>query len=120
MTSDLSILKMASAMAEHASRRHGVISKNIANADTPGYKAKDIAPFAEIYNKAARTGAEISDVSQNSKLIDTNSPADPNGNTVSLEEQMLKSSSTVGKHDLAMLMYRKTLDMMKMAIGKNV
>ncbi|MBL4854209.1 MAG: hypothetical protein JKY25_08230 [Robiginitomaculum sp.] len=120
MTSELSILKMASAMAEHASRRHAVISKNIANADTPGYKAKDIEPFAEIYKTAARTDAGISDVLKKSKLLEMNSPADPNGNTVSLEEQMLKSSSTVGKHDLAMLMYRKTMDMMKMAIGKNI
>ncbi|PHS37752.1 MAG: flagellar biosynthesis protein FlgB [Robiginitomaculum sp.] len=120
MTSDLSLLKMASAMAEHASRRHAVIAKNIANADTPGFKAQDVVPFADIYKTAARTGVDIADVAANSKTLDMSSPSDPNGNSVSLEEQMLNSSSTVGKHDLAMLLYRKTMDMMKMAIGKNI
>ncbi len=119
MTSDLALLKMASAMAAHASRRHAVISKNIANADTPGCKAKDVEPFAKIYKMAASSGADISEVVQQSQLINMNSPADPNSNTVSLEQQLLNSSSTAGKHDLAMLAYRKTMDMMKMAIGKN-
>jgi flagellar basal-body rod protein FlgB len=107
-------------MATHASRRHAVISENIANADTPGYKAKDLKPFADIYTSAVKAGAQLSEVSKNTKAIDAGGTADPNGNTVSLEDQMLTSAQIVGQHDLAMLVYRKSLDMMKMAIGKNI
>jgi len=120
MINDLALLKTASAMAEHAARRHGVISNNIANADTPGFKAKDVQPFAEIYKQSLQTGTPLAGASMSSHLVNTPASSDPNGNTVSLESQLLTSAQTVGKHDLATLMYRKTLDMMKLAIGKNI
>jgi len=120
MINDLSVLKTASAMATHAARRHAVISKNIANADTPNFKAKDVKPFADIYQDAARTGTQLEHAVDATKLITMDGTADPNGNTVSLEQQMLSSSGAVGDHDLALLIYRKTLDMMKLAIGKNI
>ena len=120
MINDLSLLKTASAMASHAARRHAVISNNIANADTPGFKAKDLKPFADIYKDAVRTNTPLSGAVDNTKQVNMNATADPNGNTVSLPQQMLASSEAVGDHDLAMLLYRKTLDMMKLAIGKNV
>ena len=120
MINDLAILKTASALAGHAARRHAVIAENIANADTPDYKAKDLKPFAEIYHASQLSGEAIIAAAENTKLIQAASAADPNGNTVSLDEQMLMSAQAVGAHDLAMLMYRKTLDMMKLAIGKNI
>ena len=42
MSFDLSVLRMAGAMATHSAERHALISRNIANADTPGYKARDV------------------------------------------------------------------------------
>ena len=120
MNNDLALLKTASAMAGHAARRHSVIANNIANADTPGFKAKDVKPFAEIYKQSAQTGETLTNTSLSSRLVNTPGSSDPNGNTVSLEDQMLTSVQAVGKHDLAMLMYRKTMDMMKLAIGKNI
>lgn len=120
MINDLALLKTASAMAGHAARRHATISNNIANADTPGFKAKDLKPFSEIYEQSAKSGTALTKLSMSSRLIETAGSADPNGNTVSLEDQMLTSVQAVGEHDLATLMYRKTLDMMKLAIGKNI
>ncbi len=120
MINDLALLKTTSAMAGHAARRHAVLSENIANANTPDFKAKDLKPFAEIYKQSAQSGASLAALSMSSQLVETAGNADPNGNTVSLEGQMLTSVQTVGKHDLALLMYRKTLDMMKLAIGKNI
>ena len=45
---NLSILNLASALAAHASARQDVIAENVAHADTPGYRARDIADFASI------------------------------------------------------------------------
>ncbi len=53
MLNSIDILKMASAMARHAADRHQVISQNIANADTAGYKAKDLQSFADSYARMA-------------------------------------------------------------------
>lgn len=120
MLNDLAILKNTSAMASHAARRHTVIAQNIANADTPGYKAKDVQSFAEIYLRSIRESQDISSLTNGSKLIEMDGPASTSGNTVSLEEQMLTSAEAVGEHEMALAVYRKTFDLMKMAMGKNI
>ncbi|PHR56090.1 MAG: flagellar basal body rod protein FlgB [Robiginitomaculum sp.] len=119
MLNDLAMLKNMSAMAKHASRRHTVIAENIANADTPGYKAKDVKPFSEIYAQSIREERDVAIVSEGSALILLGGPESVDGNTVSLEGQMLTSAEAVGDHEMALALYRKTLDLMKMAINKN-
>ena len=49
MFEKLELTRMAQALASHAGTRMGVIAENVANADTPGYKAKDIGSFAAIW-----------------------------------------------------------------------
>jgi len=47
MHAQLSIFKTAYAMATHAGRRQALLAENVANADTPGYRPRDLATFAE-------------------------------------------------------------------------
>ena len=51
---DLSILNLASALAAHASARQEVLAENVAHADTPGYRARDVADFAAIVHDTPR------------------------------------------------------------------
>ena len=95
MPHDLSILRVASAMARHAATRHETLARNVANADTPGYKAKDIAPF-----DAVMAMADDSSKMEHRTLEMKGAEASPNGNTVSLEQQMLLSSQTQMQHIL--------------------
>ena len=46
MNPDLTLLRLASQLAAHAAARQTVITENIAHADTPGYRARDVADFA--------------------------------------------------------------------------
>ena len=46
MFEKLTVTSMAQAMAERAGQRLGLIAKNHANDDTPGYKAMDVPDFA--------------------------------------------------------------------------
>ena len=52
--------------------------------------------------------------------MDVTDIASPNGNTVSLEQQTMLAAQAKGDHEMALAVYRKALDMMKMAIGKNI
>ena len=40
------ILATASALARHSSQRQSLVAENIANADTPGYRSRDLDDFA--------------------------------------------------------------------------
>lgn len=120
MLKGLNILNLTSSMASHAAQRHAVIAENIANADTPEYKAKDLQPFADAYKSAQLKGQTLAD--SDFKLFETNmgDAFSPNGNSVSLEDQMMRSAQTQNDHALALQLYKKSLMMMKTAVGKNI
>ena len=125
----LEILRAARSLAAHAAERQGVIAENIAHADTPGYRARDLASFSETYRsetmqpfamKATRTGHFQSEPTRhNAEIIQTTAfgAESPNGNTVSLEDQMMRSVEVRHSHELAMSVYRKSLDIMRTSIG---
>ena len=120
MTGSVNLLDTMSALARHAAKRHAVIADNIANADTPGYKAQDLKPFSEVFSQSVREGKNIKQMGSDMTAMPTSDIASPNGNNVSLEQQMMLSAQNKADHDMALAVYKKTLDMMKMAIGKNL
>ena len=115
-------LGIATAGLQAQNIRLRVIAENIANADTPGYKAKDLEPFSEAYARSERTAmdAGASGFSQrafHAERIKTAGVASPDGNTVSLEDQMTRSTEAVRQHDTALTVYSKALSMLRATLG---
>jgi len=127
MFEKLQIFQMAHAMAQHAGARQSVLARNIANADTPGYVARDIAPFAESYGsisdfaqRATRSG-HISDNAGGFAVKARAAAAgatDPNGNSVALEQEMLKAVDAKRQHDRALAIYKSSLTVLRAATGR--
>ncbi|MEX1234576.1 MAG: FlgB family protein [Roseovarius sp.] len=127
MFEKLQIFKMAHAMAQHAGRRQSVLARNIANADTPGYAARDIAPFAETYSgtaghvqRATRPGhfSESAGGHAVEARATTAGTSDPNGNSVALEQEMLKAVDAKRQHDRALAIYKSSLTVLRAATGR--
>jgi len=128
MFQKLDIFQMASGLAKHASTRQETIAKNIANADTPEYRAKDIASFDETYNESA-TGTSMKSTRAGHlhgndtqsipiKFMDAPGPSSPNGNTVTLETEMMKATEVRHQHDLAMSVYKSSMNILRTSIGR--
>ena len=128
MFEELSLVRLASAMARHATARHSVIAENVANADTPGFRARDVKGFYETVNEpftanATRPG-HVSFVPANGGgfridlIEDPSSEASANGNSVSLETEVLKSVEAQGQHALATTIYGKVHDLMRLGLGR--
>lgn len=128
MFEKLEIFRMAHAMATHAGARQAVVARNMANADTPGYAAKDITPFAETYRaqdagfapRATRpthlSGAfpgQRTEAREAATRI-----SDPNGNGVSLETEMLKAVEVKRQHDRAIAIYKSSMTILRAAAGR--
>jgi flagellar basal-body rod protein FlgB len=127
MFDSLEILRMAGSLANHAADRQAHVARNVANADTPGYRARDLDSFAAVYRTG--DGADLrrtrdghvgprGDASSAARLIDAGGPAAPNGNTVSLEEEMIRSVEVKRGHDVALAVYRSSLDLLRASIGR--
>ena len=129
---DAPLLSMLRERMTWLHQRQDILSQNVANADTPGYVARDLKPmdFAHAL-KGAGTGSSM--MTTNSRHIslsqarggaafeDRAAPdvaASPNGNAVSLEMQMIKVSDTQAQFAAAANLYGKAMSMMKTAIGR--
>ncbi|WP_284263199.1 FlgB family protein [Roseicyclus amphidinii] len=108
----LEIFALASARAQHAAARQAVVAQNIAHADTPGYRAQDIAEFAETW-RALQQGQ-----SGPPRVIDAGTPASPNGNTVSLELEMLRGIEAQRAHSRALQVYGSAMGILRTSIGR--
>lgn len=122
MASDLSILKMASAMAQHAALRHRVIADNLANADTPGFKARDIPAFdpKQAMREAKRNsaaGQPFAPTTQRLTPFEVEGlESGPNGNTVKVEQQMVRAVDAQAQHQAALSIYRKSMELLRLSV----
>lgn len=126
MFEKLELTRMAQALAAQSGARMAVIAENVANADTPGYKAKDIPAFAEIYEaeglemRATRPGHLNAPSQAAMPVPDTaRGRESPNGNSVSLEAEMVKSVEARQNHDMALAIYRATSDVIRASLGRS-
>ena len=126
MLPKLELTRMAQAMASHAGARLGVIAQNIANADTQGYKVQDLPDFAETYRAAGGDGMRATrpghfdgtaQASEPRARIVTG-PGAPNGNTVSLEREMVKAVETRQQHEMALAISSNTSAILRASLGR--
>ena len=129
MFESLEIFKMSSAMASHAGRRQALVAENMANVDTPGYKAKRLPSFSEIAADPSQTfmlrasrGAHMHGVgpqtAQASVTLEKDYPS-PDGNTVSVETEMLESVSVKREHDRAIAIYKSAMTILRSTLSRN-
>ena len=107
--------------------RMAVVAQNLANVDTPGYRARDLVDFAEYY--AGAGSAEMRTTREghapaaafgrpSEPVVDMRAEPSPNGNSVSLEGEMIKQAETRHQHDMALAVYKSSLDLMRTVLGR--
>ena len=129
---DMPLLSVLRERMSWLHQRQDVLSQNVANADTPGYAARDLKPqdFSAILKGETRNGSALLSTDprhismkpgSSSRFTDeeaADSVANPNGNAVSLEQEMIKVSETQAEFQAAANLYAKAMSMMKTAIGR--
>jgi flagellar basal-body rod protein FlgB len=117
-----------------AQARHEVLAGNIANADTPGYRTRDLSP-AEFEKKLGEAiahrdsrntslgsvyagGADLDDLAQVKKSL--NSILYHDDSNVGLEQQVAELSKNQFKHNLALTIMRSQFALMRAAISERV
>jgi flagellar basal-body rod protein FlgB len=119
---------------ETLSERQTLLAQNIANADTPGYKAKDVVEpdFKKMVTDASKNSAQklpmaITNPSHISahpsaatlKVVNTRTTNElsPNGNNVVIEEEMSKIAANQAEYQKVLNLYSKAVSMFRTAIG---
>lgn len=126
MFSNLEIFQTSYAMARHSGARQAVTAANMANADTPGYRAQSIASFGDSFAQGSRGGLRAtrsnhinsSAMSSSAQIEMSDAEASPNGNSVSLEQEMINAVEIQREHKRAITIYKHSLDVLRMSIGR--
>ncbi len=126
MLESLSVTRMAEQLAAHAGARLGLIARNVAQADTPGYKAVDLEDFQTSYQnagadpmRATRSGHFLGAGQGMEPLVQTDGgEMSPDGNSVSLSHEMVKSVEVRQQHDMALAVYRNAADIIRASLGR--
>ena len=126
MYQNLEIFQTAHAMARHAGARQAVTARNVANADTPGFQASYIDTFAATHDvremgqmRTTRSSHMTSSRTVPQALVQDNaSQPNPNGNTVSIEEEMLNAVNISREHNRALAIYKHGMTILRSSLGR--
>jgi flagellar basal-body rod protein FlgB len=109
VTSPVYLFDLTSRQAQWLAARQTTISGNVANANTPGYRARDVEPFADVLDKtkltmAATDGGHIGfePSHADSAKVKKSESWDTvySKNSVSLEQELIKAGEVNRQHSL--------------------
>jgi flagellar basal-body rod protein FlgB len=127
--SSMTLFDLAGRQNEYLAQRQSIIAQNVANANMPGYKARDLQKFDAALDAATSSiplkttdpqhlqpviGPEVQVASVTTNDADVNQ----SGNNVSLEKEFLKSADVVRSYSLNTQIV-KTFNRMMMAAAKS-
>lgn len=134
MLESIGLLQLSSQRMRYLSQKQALIGQNIANADTPGYRSKDLTAFTTSEPLAQSgshsgplqlaatnanhigfgvSGTVSARVNGNAKAYDEKLDT----NNVSVEEQEMKANDVADSYSLATLAYAKSVDLLKASLG---
>ena len=130
MLERMTLFDLAGRRLDFLEQRHVVLARNIANADTPGFRPSDVREpdFAAMLRGRAGGGQVALAATHAGHLRSSAAPGSgrvvrppaevlPSGNAVSLEDEAGKLRETAGQHGRITAVYGKYLSFLKLAVG---
>ncbi len=139
LASGTGLFDLAERRLQWLGARQGLLSQNLANADTPGYAPSDLKPFSAFLGlqlrppetdgtTASQTGADGLQntsplhlqglITHDQGVTLLRGEKAPDGNAVSVDQQLVKVAETDTQHEAVTAIYMKYLSMFRTALGK--
>jgi flagellar basal-body rod protein FlgB len=132
---NLSLFQAINSKMKFLDKRQSVISQNIANSDTPDYKALDLkqVDFSDMLKNVStsRVNRVSMEQTQAGHISPNGAPANPrieknkniyeiapDSNAVIIEEQMIKANDIQMNYNLMTNLYRSNMDMLRTSLGR--
>lgn len=127
--SDIPILSMLRTRMQWHQERQQVLAENVANADTPNYKPRDLAPpnferelpAASLALVQTEPGHIVGQGggSQFENASNLRYEVRPGGNGVTHEDEMMKVAANQMDYEAVASLYTRSLALIKIAVGRS-
>lgn len=123
----IQLFELASRQAQWLTVRQNVVAGNIANANTPHYKAKDVKPFDSVLQNtgiqmAATNKAHFTESFAASQVAEVGMldgvQIQQSGNSVAIEQEMMKTGEIKRDYELSAGLVKAFHRMMLMTVRK--
>jgi flagellar basal-body rod protein FlgB len=125
---DLPLMAMLKTRMRWHNQRQTVLAENVANADTPGFRGRDLQELKFEPARAVGTGPTRTDARHMATFGATQTEirpgraaafeTTPRGNSVSLEDEMVKLGQNAQDFQAAASLYQRSLGILRMATGR--
>jgi len=123
-TGRIGVIGLADRRMHYLAESQKVISQNVANADRPNYKAREVKPFSEVLARTVpsspvRTNPLHLQGTRNVGTVPTVLTKDAegsiSGNNVNMDEQMTRAAQVKDQHALASSLYKKAMGFLRIS-----
>lgn len=127
---DLPIFSALRARMNWHQQRQTLLAENVANAETPGYRGRDLAPFsfeAALHQSGTGVATQATHAQHFSVGSSGGVPGarslnsfevTPEGNGVTLEDEMMKLANNQMDYQAATTLYTRSLRLVSIALGR--
>lgn len=112
--------------------RQGLLAENVANAETPGYRGRDLAQYDFADRNSAFSSATVTTAATQPMHFSVSSSEGgafgaqrmanfeitPEGNGITLEDEMMKVTTNLMDYQAATSLYQKSIKILRTAMGK--
>ena len=112
--------------------RQGLLAENVANAETPGYRGRDLAQYDYADRSAGFSSATVTTSATQPMHFSVSSSEGsafgaqrmanfeitPEGNGVTLEDEMMKVTTNLMDYQAATSLYQKSIKILRTAMGR--
>jgi flagellar basal-body rod protein FlgB len=132
--SDIPLFSMLRTRMQWHQERQKVLAENVANADTPNFRTRDLKPLdfgSQVLGSQVEAAGQVQVASTNPAHITgsagnsafaagSNGKYDvkPAGNAVNLEDEMMKVASNQMDYQAAISLYSRSMGLFRTALGK--
>jgi flagellar basal-body rod protein FlgB len=124
----IGLFNLAEKRLTWSAQRQSVLATNIANANTPGFKARDVASFDTLLARTAPIMPTQTQAGHMAGTLPTNlapvtedggETSGLDGNSVTLDRQLMKVADTETSQSLVTTIWKKYVGMFGIALGRS-
>ena len=119
---NIGLFRLAERRLQWVDARQRLLAQDVANANTPGWQPRDLAPFLSASGAPGLASTSERHMSATNRQVGEQRPRpagrSPSGNGISIEDMLGRVADTTAMQELTLNLHRRYVGMFRTALGR--